>query len=121
MALLITTTSGSTIRLVIRHAHGRRTRSCCRFAIAKIGMLVHRRKSTHPCSVEWTSAVLARTTGSEAAGTLLTLAVLAAIGYVLLRPFRRRKGGAGGGSEKAIVGALFLVAAIILGLAITGR
>jgi hypothetical protein len=67
------------------------------------------------------TAVLTRTTGGAAGGTLLTLAFVAFVGYLLLRPFRRRIGGAGGGSEKAIVGVLFVIAAILLGVYLADR
>ncbi len=48
-----------------------------------------------------------------------TLAVLFIIGAAIVEPFRRRIGGAGGGSEKASVGAWWLVVAIVLGILVS--
>ena len=45
-----------------------------------------------------------------------TLAVLFIVGAAIVSPFRRRVGGAGGGSEKAIVGVTWFLVAIFLGI-----
>lgn len=60
--------------------------------------------------------LLATQAGARAAEGLLPLVFLFGVGYVLLLPFARRVGGKGGGSEKASVGAWWLVAAIVLGV-----
>lgn len=62
-----------------------------------------------------------RVIGSWGASYVLgfwTLALLVIAGSAILAPFQRRIGGEGGGSEKAIVGVLWLVAAIVIGLAV---
>jgi hypothetical protein len=47
---------------------------------------------------------------------LLTLAFVLLVGAVILVPFRRRIGGPNGGSEKASVGAWWLVTGIVIAL-----
>ena len=65
--------------------------------------------------------LLAAGAGAHGSGTLLALAVLGLLAAVALSPFRRRIGGKGGGSEKASVGAWWLLVAIVLGLLVAGR
>jgi hypothetical protein len=45
---------------------------------------------------------------------LLTLACVLLVGAVILGPFRRRIGGDGGGSEKASVGAWWVIAGVVV-------
>lgn len=47
-----------------------------------------------------------------------TLALIVIVGAAILEPFRRRIGGDGGGSEKAIVGAMWPLAATVIGVAV---
>ena len=69
-------------------------------------------------------AVLAAVSvGSAAAGSFVLLWILlAGIGFLLLHPFKRRQGGTDpntgkpGGGEKAYVGAVWVVAAIVTGI-----
>ncbi|WP_028927365.1 hypothetical protein [Pseudonocardia acaciae] len=66
--------------------------------------------------------VLAVGAGGDGAGTFLALVFLLGMAYLVLRFFRRRIGGKGGGAEKASIGAWFLLAAIVVGfLVATGR
>lgn len=73
------------------------------------------------------SLVLAAGAHRDAAGGFLALAVLFGAGYVVLSFFFRRVGGIDpktgkpGGSEKASVGAWFLLAAIAVGILIATR
>ncbi|WP_028935153.1 hypothetical protein [Pseudonocardia spinosispora] len=65
--------------------------------------------------------VLAAKAQTDAAGGLLTYALLFGIGYVILSFFFRRIGGKGGGSDKASVGAWWLLAALCVGVLMTTR
>lgn len=47
-----------------------------------------------------------------------TVAVLYIAGVAIVAPFQRRKGGDGGGSEKAIVGVTWFLVAVFLGILI---
>ena len=60
--------------------------------------------------------MLASVAGTRATEGLAPLVLVIFVGLVLLYPFRRKIGGEGGGSEKAIVGALWVVAAIVIAL-----
>jgi hypothetical protein len=53
---------------------------------------------------------------AQSAQKFWPIVVLATIGWLALSPFSRRIGGEGGGSEKAIVGAIWVLAAIGLGI-----
>lgn len=71
--------------------------------------------------------VVAAGARSDAAGGFLVLAFLFGAGYVLLSFFFRRVGGIDpktgkpGGSEKASVGAWYLLAAIVVGVLVASR
>ncbi|GAA4836934.1 hypothetical protein GCM10023201_27340 [Actinomycetospora corticicola] len=52
---------------------------------------------------------------------LLPLAFVVLVLLFVLVPFRRRIGGAGGGAEKGVVGALWVIAAVVLALVIANR
>jgi hypothetical protein len=65
--------------------------------------------------------LLAAATATNAGETFLALAFLFGAGYFLLSFFFRRIGGKGGGSEKASIGAWFLLAAIIVGFLVATR
>lgn len=56
--------------------------------------------------------------GGNSTGThvLLALAAVYAFFGFLFWAFKQRKGGAGGGAEKAIIGALWLLAAVVVGI-----
>ena len=49
---------------------------------------------------------------------LAPLAFVGIVAAVILLPFRRRIGGVGGGSEKAIVGGLWVLAMVVIAVAI---
>jgi len=65
--------------------------------------------------------ILAAAGRTDAAGRFLSLALLFGIGYVLLSFFFQRKGGKGGGGEKASVGAWILLAAICVGILVATK
>ncbi|QYN34912.1 hypothetical protein K1T35_42260 [Pseudonocardia sp. DSM 110487] len=51
----------------------------------------------------------------ESVRSFWSVVAVVAIGMMALAPFSRRIGGAGGGAEKAIVGAIWVAAAVSLG------
>ncbi len=54
--------------------------------------------------------------GRSMSTTLLTIALVVLIAALILRPFRRRIGGPDGGSEKASVGAWWVIAGIVVAI-----
>jgi len=52
---------------------------------------------------------------AESVRTFWDVVALVAIGWLVLMPFFRRVGGEGGGAEKAIVGFIWVLAAVSLG------
>ncbi|MCD2188960.1 hypothetical protein [Actinomycetospora soli] len=52
---------------------------------------------------------------------LLPLAFVVLVVLFVLVPFRRLKGGRGGGSEKALVGAVWVVIGVVLAVIIASR
>jgi hypothetical protein len=62
-----------------------------------------------------TSSIIAAVS-AQSAQKFWPVVVVAAVGWLALSPFSRRIGGEGGGSEKAIVGAIWVLAAIGLGI-----
>lgn len=65
--------------------------------------------------------LLAAAVGTDAGRKFLALAFFFGAGYFLLSFFFRRIGGKHGGSEKASIGAWFLLAAIIVGFLVATR
>ena len=59
-------------------------------------------------------SVFASAAGERATQGLAPLVLALLIGAALLYPFRRRIGGSGGGAEKAIVGVIWVVAALVI-------
>ena len=53
--------------------------------------------------------------------SLLPLAFVVVVLLFVLVPFRRRIGGSPPGSEKALVGALWVIAAVVIALVVSGR
>lgn len=54
--------------------------------------------------------------GSGGTGVLLVFALFFAVFSFVFWAFKQRKGGAGGGAEKAWIGAAFLLAAVLVGV-----
>ena len=59
-------------------------------------------------------------TGSLSDG-LLALEFVFLVGALILGPFRRRIGGPDGGSEKAIVGAMWLIAGVVIAVLVSRK
>jgi hypothetical protein len=51
----------------------------------------------------------------------MTIAFVVLVVLLVLVPFRRLKGGAGGGSEKGVVGALWVLAGVVIAVLIAQR
>lgn len=64
---------------------------------------------------------LAAASGRGPVGGFLALALVFGACYVILSFFFRRIGGPEGGSEKASVGAWFLLAAVVVGIVVATR
>ncbi|WP_433800007.1 hypothetical protein [Actinomycetospora sp. CA-084318] len=52
---------------------------------------------------------------------LLPLAFVLLVVLFVLVPFRRRIGGAGGGAEKALVGAVWVIVGVVVALIVANR
>jgi hypothetical protein len=67
-------------------------------------------------SIMASDLVYAAPSTSTVGGALMTWVAFGLIAMVVLDPFRRRIGGAGGGSEPAAVGGIWVIAAVATAL-----